>query len=188
VSVADPNARHHAPGGLELVRQFLNTWEFVTKTGEPRDLLPALIRDRDGFRRAFGAPAPRTAAERRELIALRGELRGWLDGSVDESALNAWLRRQPLAPRVAGGRIEHVPLRNGLVGLVLANVVDALAADLWPRLKACHDCQFVYFDHTRNGSRRWCMMARGSDPDGRSCGTIAKVRRYRTRQRTQAVS
>jgi predicted RNA-binding Zn ribbon-like protein len=36
----------------------------------------------------------------------------------------------------------------------------------------------VFYDHTRNASKRWCLMNAGG-PNGRACGTIAKVRRYR---------
>jgi predicted RNA-binding Zn ribbon-like protein len=39
----------------------------------------------------------------------------------------------------------------------------------------------VFYDNTRNGGKRWCLMNAGG-PDGRACGTIAKVRRYRDRQ------
>jgi hypothetical protein len=183
--MTDFDARHRAPGRLELVRSLLNTSEFMCKTGEWRDLLPALIRDRRGYERMFRVPPPRTAAEREELIALRGDLRSWLGTPVDENAVNAWLQRQPLTPRLVAGVVEHAPLKRGLVGVLLASVIDAIADGLWPRLKACGDCQYVFFDQTRNGSRRWCTMARGDDPNGRSCGAIAKVRNYRARQRKQ---
>jgi predicted RNA-binding Zn ribbon-like protein len=79
--------------------------------------------------------------------------------------------------------IKHAPSKRGLVGVVLASVVDAIAEGFWARLRACGDCRYVFFDQTRNGSRRWCMMARGDDPNGRSCGAIANVRSYRARQR-----
>jgi predicted RNA-binding Zn ribbon-like protein len=39
----------------------------------------------------------------------------------------------------------------------------------------------VFYDHSRNGRRTWCAMYAGT-PDGRACGTIAKVRTYRRRQ------
>jgi predicted RNA-binding Zn ribbon-like protein len=177
------NARDQAPGQLELVRRFLNTWEMSHATDAPRDLLPALIRDRRRYQRTFGVPPPRTAAERDELLALRDDLRDALGAAApDERVLNAWLGRRPLSPRLVDSKIEHVPLQSGLTGTLLAAVVDAVAVREWPRLKACPDCEYVFFDHTRNGSRRWCMMARGDDPDGRSCGAIAKVRNYRARQ------
>jgi predicted RNA-binding Zn ribbon-like protein len=50
-------------------------------------------------------------------------------------------------------------------------------ADL-SRLRECcgEECGWVFEDTSRNRSRQWCDM--------RDCGNLAKVRRYRTRQRT----
>jgi predicted RNA-binding Zn ribbon-like protein len=68
-----------------------------------------------------------------------------------------------------------------------ATGVDAI---LWPilestrellaeptRIKECpgDDCGWVFLDATRSGTRRWCSMA--------SCGSRAKMRRYRARVR-----
>jgi predicted RNA-binding Zn ribbon-like protein len=36
-------------------------------------------------------------------------------------------------------------------------------------------CGWVFLDHSRNGSRRWCRMA--------DCGTTAKARRLTERRR-----
>jgi predicted RNA-binding Zn ribbon-like protein len=64
-------------------------------------------------------------------------------------------------------------------------VADAPHAMLWPvayaaerlltspdihRVKQCAGCPWVFLDHSRNGSRRWCAM--------NDCGTHAKVRKY----------
>ena len=43
------------------------------------------------------------------------------------------------------------------------------------RLKACPDCRWVFYDNSRNGSKRWCGMYAGEE-GGRACGTIAKVK------------
>jgi predicted RNA-binding Zn ribbon-like protein len=47
------------------------------------------------------------------------------------------------------------------------------------RLKACPPqdggCGWLFVDHTRNGSRRWCSMD--------DCGTQAKIRRLTQRRR-----
>ena len=64
--------------------------------------------------------------------------------------------------------------------VVLAAVLTAIAEGTWTRLKACPDCRWVFYDHTRNGSKRWCLMTAGGS-SGRSCGSIAKVRAYRAR-------
>ncbi|WP_210767789.1 CGNR zinc finger domain-containing protein [Cellulomonas humilata] len=45
------------------------------------------------------------------------------------------------------------------------------------RLKACAnpDCQWVYYDGSRNRSGRWCSMT--------ECGDVMKARAYRQRSR-----
>ena len=50
------------------------------------------------------------------------------------------------------------------------------------RLKACPDCRWVFYDHSRNGSKRWCGMYAGEE-GGRACGTIAKVKNYRAKRK-----
>jgi predicted RNA-binding Zn ribbon-like protein len=70
------------------------------------------------------------------------------------------------------------------MGRVLGAVVRALQEDTWARLKACPDCQVVFYDHTRSRTKVWCGMLAGG-PGGRACGTIAKVRRYRHKRRVQ---
>jgi predicted RNA-binding Zn ribbon-like protein len=46
----------------------------------------------------------------------------------------------------------------------------------WRRLKACHaeTCRWVYYDRSRNESRRWCSME--------ICGNRSKARSYRVRR------
>jgi predicted RNA-binding Zn ribbon-like protein len=178
------NNRHEAPGSLELVRRFLNTWAISSQTHAPEDRLPALASDAAAWRAAFDAPPPRAAAEHADLLALRSGLRQMLaPAPPDAEVLNGWLDRVNVRPRARAGSVVHEPVQPGLAGLILASVIDALAAGEWTRLKACHDCQWVFYDHTRNASRRWCGM-NAEGPEGRACGSIAKVRRYRERQST----
>lgn len=61
---------------------------------------------------------------------------------------------------------------------MLTIIVESIALNQWQRLKACPDCQWVFYDYSKNGSKRWCSMYAGG-PKGRACGTIAKVKRYR---------
>jgi predicted RNA-binding Zn ribbon-like protein len=44
----------------------------------------------------------------------------------------------------------------------------------------CPDCRLVFYDATRNQSKRWCQMSAAEG--GRACGSIAKVRRWRARR------
>ena len=168
------------------MRSFLNTWDFDVARQEPRDLLAPLIQNRLRFKRRFGVAPPRTHGEREQLVALRDDLRAVLAATADEDiVLNRWLSKVPLRASVVDGRIVHEPARANLAGLVLAAVVDAIADQQWSRLRACDDCRYIFYDHTRNQSRRWCKMG-GEGPAGRCCGSIAKVRRYRARQRARA--
>ena len=60
---------------------------------------------------------------------------------------------------------------------VVRSAADLLTSDGLDRVKECEDdrgCGYLFFDTSRNHSRRWCDM--------RGCGNRAKVRRYRNRQ------
>jgi predicted RNA-binding Zn ribbon-like protein len=72
-------------------------------------------------------------------------------------------------PQPAGSGVE------ALFARILAAVADAQAAGTWDRLKACaaDDCQWAFYDASRNRSRTWCSME--------VCGNRAKTRAYRAR-------
>lgn len=73
-------------------------------------------------------------------------------------------------------RHEGDPFEGALAFLAesVARVVSQGRPD---RLRVCAnpDCQFVFYDTSRNGHRRWCDMA--------TCGNRAKVARFRARRR-----
>ena len=162
-----------APGELENVRSLLNTWHVPNSTRVPEDEFDAFVAQQ----------ALTDSAEAVRLKQLRDDLRRMVEGESER--LNAWLDAFPLRAAVEGAeaelaiRYEH---ESGRVGEVLATVLKAIETNQWPRLKACPDCRWVFFDHSRNASKKWCgMYAKG--PEGRACGTIAKVRRHRARQK-----
>jgi len=80
--------------------------------------------------------------------------------------------RPRLAPAVGGAR-------GGLARLLVA-VADAQADDAWVRLKLCvaDDCQWAFYDTSKNRSRHWCSMG--------VCGNRQKTRSYRARQRAKS--
>ena len=175
-------ARSEAPNSLEQVRTFLNTWRIPNDTRVATDLLPELVED--DTRWSAQLPGMTGARSLPELTSLREELRGALGQPRPD--LGAALRRHPLIALVgseAEGEppIAHLPVDDSAAGRILGVVVDALALGRWDRLKACPDCKWVFYDHSRNGSRTWCgMYAEG--PQGRACGSIAKMRAYRARK------
>jgi predicted RNA-binding Zn ribbon-like protein len=127
-------------------------------------------------------------AQAAELVELREGLLRLLAAPPterDAAWLGGWFERAGLGVRV--GVAEGVlgfghaaPARSGLAGAVAEAVAAALADGTWSRLRRCPDCKLVFWDRPRNASKVWCGMYAGAD--GRACGSIAKVRRYRARR------
>ena len=163
-----------APGGLESVRTLLNSWLIPNDTRIAEDRLDAYA---DEHRVA--------PSERAQLRQLRDDLRSVVDRSaVADVVFNRWIGRLDIRPHVATGTVgfRHAA---GVCGEIIVTSLMALSSGEWARLKACPDCQWVFYDQSRNASKRWCLMTAGG-PDGRSCGSIAKVRAYRDRARQRA--
>lgn len=132
-----------------------------------------------------GDAVPEAEAHGR-LLALRESLRSLLKANN-----GAKLDDADLSPVRAAA--EHSRYRAGFGpdGRVCINAdgdgVEALEARLllaielvqllgaWPRVKACpaEDCQWAFYDTSRNRSRTWCSME--------VCGNREKTRRYRGR-------
>ena len=157
-----------APGDLEPVRSLLNSWLVPNDSRQPTDNFDEFAREQ-GWR-------PHEATVVREL---RDDVRRVVEAG-EAGVLNDWIERTGIRPAIGG---ESLSYRHsaGPAGDVLAAVLSAISAGTWKRLKACPDCRWVFYDNTRNGGKRWCLMYAGG-PDGRACGTIAKVRRFRDRQ------
>jgi predicted RNA-binding Zn ribbon-like protein len=166
------SAGQAAPAGLEPVRTLLNSWLIPNDSRLPTDRFGELAREQ----RWRGQAADRV----REL---RDDLRRAVE-TGDCGRLNEWIGQLALRPAVADGQVAYTH-RGGAAGDLLAAVIGAISDGTWRRLKACPDCRWVFYDNTRNGSKRWCLMYAGG-PEGRACGTIAKVRRYRDRQTAAA--
>jgi predicted RNA-binding Zn ribbon-like protein len=159
-----------APAALEPVRALLNSWLIPNDSRLPTDLFGEFAREH-GW----------TAREAARVRELRADLRHMVEtGTVEADCLNHWIAACGLRPAVDQGAVLYRH-DGGSAGDMLAAVVSAIGTDSWKRLKACPDCRWVFYDNTRNGSKRWCLMYAGG-PEGRACGTIAKVRRYRDRQ------
>ena len=139
---------------------------------------------------ASGIPAGRLVPA---LRGLRGLMRRMADAyaarrtpaAADWEALNAHLDRAPLARRLtpplrgSKPRLSYIP-RAGRLEALLGDVAYAFGAALAEgepsRIKICgnKDCLWVFYDRSRNSSRKWCEA---------TCGNLMKVRRFRTRQR-----
>ncbi len=102
------------------------------------------------------------------------------DQSASVTDLDSTATRLPLRIGFDGTRPRLVPAvdgaRGGLAQLLVA-IADAQADDAWVRLKVCvaDDCQWAFYDTSKNRSRHWCSMG--------VCGNRQKTRTYRARQR-----
>ncbi len=169
-----------APGGLELVRRFVNTIELPNGPDE----LDSLEKAR-AWCLSHGLAPPRNGAHLEQLRAFRETLRDLLFANNGEGdAPGAWVRMQPflastrlsLAVNPMSG-LELKPEDKGPIASLLAVVYESQLLGAWARLRACRkpSCRFAYYDSTKNASRAWCSMA--------TCGNQAKAKRRRERER-----
>lgn len=56
--------------------------------------------------------------------------------------------------------------------------VELLSGGALARVKQCGGCTFLFYDETKNASRRWCSME--------DCGKSEKIRRYVAARRARA--
>src|SRR5699024_4478440 len=175
-----------APGALELVRRFLNTWRIDYDTRRPADELPWLLGDRRAWEERFPDwPSGRDDTEGL-LARLREDLRETLDAPEGwAETLNGWLKGYPLVFQLVeentGGSIQYEPTSGDLTGWILSAVARSIEDGTFSRLKACPDCRWVFYDKSRSKTRVWCGMYAGEG--GRACGTISKVKHYRQRRK-----
>ena len=178
-----PHEHEPAPGDLELVRRFVNTYDAEDGSEELAD--PAGLA---GFLTETGlAQAPEvSAADVSRVVEAREALRALLfhnngvpAGQAELDRLNAAFSGAASEVRFAEGSAAVVP-RGGAVEGALAQLAmivrDAMLSGEWARLKACPDeeCQWAFYDRSRNRSRTWCNM--------QECGNRAKVRAFRARK------
>ncbi|MGD8191340.1 CGNR zinc finger domain-containing protein [Brevibacillus ginsengisoli] len=138
------------------------------------------------------APLPVDADMRQVLGQLRDRLRAMVEAVVDDQVLNEadvdLLNRvmkrvsayHRLVPEGKSYRMELVPLGNAwdlVLERIAVSFTQLLAAGDLRRIKICmnEDCRWIFFDESRNRTRRWC--------DDACCGNLLKVRRFRERQK-----
>ena len=200
---ANPGGHAHA-ADLEACLDLINSEEFTD--GVPEEHLPTV----DDARRVLHAPRASPTRTRSEPRPRRGPGGGdgWLRRlyaraarcarsgtpqverrTPDQAALdavNALLRagaadragRRATAASASGTatRTTTRPARRSPASS--SRWSTAIAAGETDRFRICANdgCRWVFEDTSRAGRRRWCDMS--------SCGNRAKVRRYRSKQRT----
>lgn len=181
----EPGERPKAPGDLQLLQRFLNTWnhEFPTdwdRIGSGARATAWLCST--GLIAGSERVSDRDAARLREVReALRRVVFANGVGEPDTRSLEI-VRREGRASTLrfaidAHGGTSLVPARRGADGVVASLLGiwhEAERAGAWARLKACRQCEYVFFDRSKNRSAAWCAMA--------ICGNRTKNRAYRRRR------
>lgn len=178
---------HESAEDLDLVSSFVNTLEKNTTVPDVEELdSPEALRS---WMDAHGIPTGNElgAADVTRAIEFREAMRRllWANNglALDDDALRG-LRDAAEEGLIrvevdSDGRAVARPAGTGVPALfarLLAAAADAQCAGTWDRLKACADeeCQWAFYDSSRNHSRTWCSME--------VCGNRAKTRAYRARQ------
>jgi predicted RNA-binding Zn ribbon-like protein len=179
-------ADDRAADDIELVSSFVNTLEKNTSKPDDESLdSPDALRS---WMNAQGIPAGDDLGPKdlERAIEFRESMRHLLlsnnGGDLDAGTLRG-LRAAADAGLIRveiekDGQAYPRPAEAGVSALfarLLAAVADIQCAGTWERLKACgaDDCQWAFYDTSRNRSRTWCSME--------VCGNRAKTRAYRAR-------
>ena len=186
-------APHDHVVDLETAIEFVNTREQVK--GEPFDHFSSTAEALDWLQlhglihHGSSEVGAADEAALRRIRRTRAALRELADATYEDRApdaraiaeVNRALRARQvieLVPSVDGCRLDHRHVGDPVDG-ALANLVDPIvreiAAGRPERLRACasETCQWIFYDDSRTGRRRWCDMA--------SCGNRAKAARHRAR-------
>lgn len=189
IVTTSPDKGAGTPAYSDLLCAFANTLDVDVDAAVPDALTDAA--ELTGWLRARDLLDPDERADGGDLDlarALRSGLRTAMlrhhegEHTSPVTDLDATATRLPLRIVFDGTRPRLTPAvdgaRGGLARLLVA-VADAQADDAWVRLKIClaDDCQWAFYDTSKNRSRRWCSMG--------VCGNRQKTRTYRARQRAK---
>jgi predicted RNA-binding Zn ribbon-like protein len=183
----EPGGRQKAPGRLDLLQRFVNThnhdfpadWDRIGTGAKAQ----AWLR-RKRLVEAGERVSDAGAAHLRELReAIRALVIANHAGEPDTAAshiIGALARTAGLRVGVdETGRTALEPQRGGVDGAVatlLAILHEAQLSGEWARMKACRQCEYVFFDRSKNRSAAWCAMS--------ICGNRTKNRAYYRRRRS----
>ncbi|MGZ4184444.1 MAG: CGNR zinc finger domain-containing protein [Solirubrobacteraceae bacterium] len=189
VASPQPGGRVAAPGRLGLLQAFINThFDLVDEWGADLLATPAGLRRWLAGHGLLTRRARITAADLKRVVVVREGLRKLLSarGGSDRSlhtGLNRAFSGASLEIRMSPRGAELVPVGATAVdralGSLLAILAQAMVDGSWQRLKACpgRHCGWVFYDHSRNNSGRWCSM--------NVCGGREKARAHYHRQRSR---
>jgi predicted RNA-binding Zn ribbon-like protein len=166
-----PGGRKQAPGDLALVQAFINS----NYSLEPDNHGAELLDGDEGLRRWLARrELPVDGVRLDDALLVREGLRALLVAKRAEPDAEAIAQLDA----VAAGRRMTVRLRadgpsyesEDPLAVILALAAKAMLDGGWTRLKACKECSWAFYDHSKNGAGSWCSM--------KVCGGRVKQRAY----------
>lgn len=174
------------PGRLELLQRFVNTYNHDfppdwDRIGTP-EKAAAWLREK-----GLVAPGDRVSqADVGRLHELREAIRALAIANQalqPEPAATAAIRELSGEARLKiafddTGRTSLEPSGVGVDGAVatlLGILHEAQLSGHWSRMKACRQCEYAFYDRSKNRSAAWCAMS--------ICGNRTKNRAYYRRRR-----
>ena len=183
----EPGGRPKAPGRLELLQRFINSYNHDfprewDRIGTP-ERAEAWLRQKRLVApgdRISDADVARLAELREALRALAIANQGGQPGAAAADIIRRLSGTAQLSVTVdEAGRTALEPAGRGVdgaVGTLLGILHEAQLAGHWSRLKGCRRCGYAFFDRSKNRSAAWCAMS--------ICGNRTKNRAYYRRRRT----
>jgi predicted RNA-binding Zn ribbon-like protein len=181
----EPGGRPKAPGRLELLQRFINShnhdlppdWDRIGTAEKAHSWLR---------QKRLVAPADRISeSDAARLRALREAIRALVmanhGGEPDAAAMDI-IRRNATPLTVAIDRKGQTALEpaaggvDGAVAALLGILHEAQLSGEWSRMKGCRQCEYAFFDRSKNRSAAWCAMS--------ICGNRTKNRAYYRRRHT----
>jgi predicted RNA-binding Zn ribbon-like protein len=181
----EPGGRPKAPGRLELLQRFVNSYNHDFPRDWDRIGTPEKARAWLRQKRLV-APGDRISdADVARLRELREAIRALAmanHGAQPAAAAADVIRRAAGTARLGvavddAGRTALEPTRGGVDGAVatlLGILHEAQLTGHWSRLKGCRRCGYAFFDRSKNRSAAWCAMS--------ICGNRTKNRAYYRRR------
>ena len=177
----EPGGRPKAPGRLELLQCFINSYNHDLPPEWDRIGTPKRAR---AWFREKGLLASGDGVSEADVARLR-ELREAIralaianQGATPVAAATDLVRKAAGTARLRvaiddAGRTALEPDPRGVDGAVatlLGVLHEAQLTGQWSRLKGCRQCGYAFFDRSKNRSAAWCAMS--------ICGNRTKNRAY----------
>ena len=171
------------PADIAIVREFVNTTDYETQSDDLTTTaeLTAYLYDAQTDAEAVASDGGRSGPG----PVMRRGLRRALELNHDDesrpitrtrvgaraSCPSRWSGPETVSESMSSGD----GVRGGLAEIALA-MQRAVAEGIWWRLKICSsdECEWAYYDKSKNKSRNWCEYG---------CGNKLKMRAYRARQK-----